>query len=77
MARKQVNISLTEEQYELLAAAAWDAHETPAAFARTLVLEGLEPVEEAGEQASMVGIPSWLLAVLYLIRTGHRAPDTR
>lgn len=77
MARKQVNISLTEEQFEILAAAAWDAHETPAAFARSLVLEGLEPVEEAGEQASPLGIPSWLLAFLYLFRTGHRVPDQR
>ena len=75
MARKQVNISLTEEQYELLSAAAWDAHETPAAFARTLVLEGLEPAEEPGAQASQLGIPGWLLAVMYLLRTGHRAPD--
>ena len=75
MARKQVNISLTEEQYDLLAATAWDAHETPAAFARALVLEGLEPAEEVGDQASRLGIPSWLLAVMYLIRTGHRVPD--
>ena len=66
MARKQVNISLTLEQYELLQAAAWEAHETPAAFARSLVLEGLEPVEEtdSGDPWSL----GWLLALLAMIR---------
>ena len=43
MARKQLNLSLSEEQYEWLLAVAGEAGEKPAATARRIVVGGGHP----------------------------------
>ena len=46
MARKQLNLSLSEEQYEWLLAVAAEAGEKPAATARRIVVEAVTPPSE-------------------------------
>ena len=71
MARKQLNLSLSEEQYEWLLAVAGEAGEKPAATARRLVVEAVTPPPETDLDAGIIALPTWLLAVLLFLR-GHR-----
>ena len=71
MARKQLNLSLSEEQYEWLLAVAAEAGEKPAATARRIVVEAVTPPPETDLDAGIIALPTWLLAVLLFLR-GHR-----
>ena len=73
MPRRQINVSLTPEDYERVEAAAWEDHVTVSAWCRDAVMDALEGVEEggdAGEEASLFA--AWWLATMALITAGHR-----
>ena len=74
MARKQLNLSLTEEQYEWLKAAAEEAELTPTRYARELVVAAVTPEPEEDPASALLSLPPWLLAVLLFLRTGRLAP---
>ena len=71
MARKQLNLSLTEEQYEWLLSMAEEAGEKPTATARRIIVEEITPAPSTDLDAGVVALPPWLLAVLLFLR-GHR-----
>ena len=70
MRSRQLNIRLSDDELELLKAAAEAEGVTVTAFARTAALEAAQvPEDETGS-----GFPHWLIALLYLVRIGHRSP---
>ena len=71
VARKQLNLSLTQEQYEWLLSVAEEAGEKPTATARRIVVEAVTPPPETDLDAGIIALPPWLLAVLLFLR-GHR-----
>ena len=71
MPRLQVNVSFTAEAYELVKSAAEAEGLTIAQFARAAIMEAAEPTPE-GQEAESGGFPTWLLALLALLRTGRR-----
>ena len=71
MPRLQANISFTAEDYELVKAAADARGLTVTQFARAAIMEAAQPMMEVPEGESG-GFPTWLLALLALLRTGHR-----
>ena len=72
MARKQLNVSLSQQEYEWLCAAAEDAGEKPTAHARQIIVEAVAPALATDLDAGIVALPPWLLAFLLFFR-GHRA----
>ena len=75
MARKQLNLSLSLEEYEWLQAAAEEAEVKPTAYARDLVVAAITPAPETDLEAGVVALPPWLLAVLLFFR--HSRPSAR
>ena len=71
MARKQLNLSLSDEQYGWLLAIAEEADEKPTATARRIVVDEVTPAVATDLDAGIVALPPWLLAVLLFLR-GHR-----
>ena len=65
-----MNISLSPEQYELIKLAAEAEQITMARFVRNAALDAAEPLEE-GEGGT--SFPGWLIALLTILRTGHRS----
>ena len=72
MARKQLNLSLSQQEYEWLLAMAEEAGEKPTATARRIVLEAVTPAPSTDLDAGIIALPPWLLAFLLFFR-GHRA----
>ena len=71
MRSRQLNIRLSDDELELLKTAAEADGVTVTAFARNAALEAAqEPEDEPGS-----GFPHWLIALLYLVRSGHRSPE--
>ena len=68
MRSRQLNIRLSDDEMEVLKGAAEAEDMTVTAFVRSAALDAAQaPDVEAPE-----GFPSWLIALLYLLRTGHR-----
>ena len=68
--RKQLNIGLTLEQYQLVLCAAQEAEITVTEFCREAILQASEPQEtEAGPEGQI--IPAWLVALLLFLRSGR------
>ena len=72
MSRKQLNLSLSEEQYGWLLAIAEETGEKPTATARRIIVEEITPALSTDLDAGIVALPPWLLAFLLFFR-GHRA----
>ena len=75
--RKQLNIGLTLEQYDLVQAASQDEEITVTEFCRNAILEAATPVEpelEAGHESP--AIPAWLMALLLFLRSGRTSQHT-
>ena len=56
---KQLNVSLSPEQYEWLSAAAEDVGETPTGFARSLIIEAVTPPPETDLEKGVLALPGW------------------
>ena len=69
--RHQVNISLSPEQHQLLKEAAEAEGITVARFVRNAALDAAQPLEGPDPGTSF---PAWLIALLTILRTGHRDP---
>ena len=67
--RHQVNISLFPEQYEVIKAAAEAEELTMARFVRNAALDAAQLLEDGDGGTSF---PSWLIALLAFLRSGHR-----
>lgn len=68
--RKQLNIGLSQEQYEMVKNAADREETTVTAFSRDAILEAAEPQAEPETLAQ--GLPAWLAAFLiFLSRSGR------
>ena len=73
MSRKQLNVSLSPEQYEWLVEAAQEVGETPTGFARSLIVEAVSPPPETDIEKGLLALPGWLIALLLLVKGGsHR-----
>ena len=79
MPRKQVNVSLSPEDYERAAAAAWEDHVTVAAWCRSAVLDTLDNDTLDNLEAGVVegdhpdsGIAAWFLTLLSMLRSPGR-----
>ena len=66
--RKQLNIGISQDQYEMIKTAAEQEGLTVTAFGRDAILEAAEPQPETMAQ----GLPAWLAAFLiFLSRSGR------
>ena len=75
MPRKQVNVSLSPEDYERIQAAAWEDHLTPAAWCRAAVLDALDNLDSGGDDGDAhpdSGIAAWFLTLLAMLRSSGR-----
>ena len=70
MPRRQLNISLSPEQYEWLVEAAQEVVETPTGFARSLIVEAVTPPPETDLEKGLLALPGWLIALLLLVKGG-------
>ena len=68
MPRKQLNVSLSETEYEWLLAAAEEAGEKPTKHARNIIVAEVQPPPETDLDAGLLAVPSWLLALLLFLR---------
>ena len=70
--RKQLNIGISQEQYEMIKSAAEREGLTVTAFSRDAILEAAEPQAEPGHETMAHGLPDWLAAFLiFLSRSGR------
>ena len=70
--RKQLNIGISQEQYEMIKSAAERESLTVTAFSRDAILEAAEPQAEPGHETMAQGLPAWLAAFLiFLSRSGR------
>jgi hypothetical protein len=70
--RKQLNIGISQEQYEMIKSAAEREGLTVTAFSRDAILEAAEPQAEPGHETMAQGLPAWLAAFLiFLSRSGR------
>ena len=68
--RKQLNIGLTPEQFELVRVAADQEEKNITAFCRDVILEASQPETDLKEMGH--SLPAWLAAVLiFLSRPGR------
>jgi hypothetical protein len=82
MARRQLNVSLSPEQYEWLSEAAQEVGETPTGYARTIIIEAVMPPPEIDldevdnlDDADASAVRAWVLATLVLLHlTKRRKP---
>ena len=66
--RKQLNIGISQDQYEMIKTAAEQEGLTVTAFSRDAILEAAEPQPETMAK----GLPAWLAAFLiFLSRSGR------
>ena len=72
MARKQLNLSLTLEQYGWLEELAQEAGETPTKYARLIVLDAISPAPETDLGSGVLVLQPWLAHSLLFLRTGRR-----
>ena len=72
MVRKQLNLSLTLEQYKWLEELAQEAGETPTKYARHIVLDVISPAPETDLNSGVLVLPFWLAHFLLFLRTGRR-----
>ena len=70
MPRKQLNVSLSPEQYEWLVEAAEEVGETPSGFARSLIIDAVTPPLETDLEKGVLALPGWLIALLLLVKGG-------
>ena len=75
MARKQLNLSLTLEQYGWLEELAEEAGETPTKYARVIVLDQITPAPETDLDSGVLALPPWLAHFLLFLRAGKRGKD--
>ena len=75
MPRLQVNVSFTAEAYELVKSAAEAEGLTIVQFARTAIMDAAEPMPEGQDTESGGGFPTWLIALLALLRRGNPRPS--
>ena len=75
MPRRQLNVSLSEIEFEWLLAAAEEAGEKPTRHARNIIVAEVQPSPETDLDAGVVALPSWLLAVLLFLRGNRPARD--
>ena len=66
---RQLNIRLSDEELEILKSAAEERELTVTAFTRESALAAA--LEDPESEHS---VPGWLLAVLYILRTGRPTP---
>ena len=71
MPRRQLNVSLSQAEYQWLLAAAEEAGEKPTRHARNIIVEAVQPAPETDLEAGLVAVPSWLLAIVLFLR-GNR-----
>ena len=75
MPRRQINVSLTPEDYERVEAAAWEDHVTVSAWCRDAVMDTLEGVDDPGDAGAEASLfAAWWLATMALIRRGNANP---
>ena len=72
MVRKQLNLSLSLEQYKWLEELAHEAGETPTKYARHIVLDAISPAPETDLNSGVLVLPFWLAHFLLFLRTGRR-----
>ena len=72
MPRKQLNLSLTMEQYGWLEEQAEEAGETPTKYARFIVLNQITPAPETDLDSGVLVLPPWLAHFLLFFRAGRR-----
>ena len=74
MPRKQVNVSLSPEDYDRVEAAAWEDHVTVAAWCRAAVLDELYNLEsdDVEDDHPDSGIAAWFLTLLAMLRPSRR-----
>ena len=71
MPRKQLNLSLTMEQYGWLEEQAEEAGETPTKYARLLVLDQITPAPETDLDSNVLVLPPWLAHFLLFVTRGR------
>ena len=70
--RKQLNIGISQDQYEMIKTAAEQQGLTVTAFSRDAILEAAEPQAEPEPESMAQGLPAWLAAFLiFLSRSGR------
>ena len=72
MVRKQLNLSLSMEQYSWLEEQAGEAGETPTKYARLIVLDAITPAPETDLASGVLVLPPWLAHFLLFLRAGKR-----
>ena len=78
MVRKQLNLSLTLEQYKWLEELAQEAGETPTKYARHIVLDAISPAPETDLNSGVLVLPFWLAHfLLFLVLRGRRVRQLR
>ena len=71
MPRKQLNLSLTLEQYGWLEEQAEEAGETPTKYARHIVLDAITPAPETDLDSNVLVLPPWLAHFLLFVTRGR------
>ena len=75
MARKQLNIGLSQEQYEAVKEAAAAEEVTVTAYCRDAILTRAMPEPEPDPELLAVGaLPAWLLHVLLVLTRSRARP---
>ena len=78
MVRKQLNLSLTLEQYKWLEELAQEAGETPTKYARHIVLDAISPAPETDLNSGVLVLPFWLAHfLLFLVLRGRQVRQLR
>ena len=75
MPRRQLNVSLSEIEYEWLVSSAEEAGEKPTRHARNIIVAEVQPPPETDLDSGVLALPSWLLAVLLFLRGNRPARD--
>ena len=75
MSRRQLNVSLSEIEYEWLLSDAEEAGEKPTRHARNIIVAEVQPPAETDLDSGVIALPSWLLAVLLFVRGNRPARD--
>ena len=76
MVRKQLNLSLTLEQYKWLEELAQEAGETPTKYARHIVLDAISPAPETDLNSGVLVLPFWLAHFLLFPGTTGSTGET-
>lgn len=74
MRKRQVNVRLNEEEYDLLKTAADEVELTVSGFVRLAALDAAAPEPETDSHPGM--LPAWLLSVLLYLRQVRVSADS-